>query len=126
MRILGVDYGLKRIGLAISDGTIASPLGKISDLQGVIRVIEAQGVSQIVIGFPDRNNSNVQKFGSRLNQITGLPVEYWDESYSTKLARKAMINRGVPVVKRQQQIDQNAATVILQSYLDSDHGHQTL
>lgn len=119
MKLLGVDYGLKRIGLAISDGTFASPLGKISDLNSAVRIVKEHGIEQIVIGMPDPNNPKVKSFGDRLSELTGVPVFYHDETFSTREARKSMIAAGTSSKTRQKEIDQNAAAVILQSYMDS-------
>lgn len=119
MKLLGVDYGLKRIGLAISDGTFAAPLGKVSDLNNTVRIIKEQGIEKIIIGMPDPRNPKVKSFGDRLSQLTGVPVLYHDETFSTREARKSMIAAGTSAKTRQEEIDQNAAAVILQSYIDS-------
>lgn len=121
MKLLGVDYGLKRIGLAISDGTFAAPLGKVSDLNSAVRIAKEHGIEQIVIGMPDPHNAKVKLFGDRLAELTGVPVSYHDETFSTGEARKAMIAAGTSPKTRQKEIDQNAAAVILQSYLDSSN-----
>ncbi len=118
MKLLGVDYGLRRIGLAISEGILASPLGVAKDLPSVVRIATAQGIDKVVIGLPDPNNDKIKLFGTRLAQLTGLPVEYTDETLSTRIARKQMIVSGTTPKTRRTEIDQNAAAVILQSYLD--------
>lgn len=119
MKLLGIDYGLRRIGLAISEGTFAFPLGRANDLPGVVRIAKAQGIDRIVIGQPSPRNPKIKLFGDRLAELTGLPVEYFDETFSTRLARQAMIASGASFKTRRQEIDQNAAAVILQSYLDA-------
>lgn len=121
MKLLGVDYGLKRIGLAISDGTFSSPLGKVSDLNSTARIVKEQAVEKVVIGMPDPENPKVKSFGARLSELTGIPVSYHDETFSTRVARKAMISAGTSSKTRQKEIDQNAAAVILQSYIDSNN-----
>ncbi|HET7713097.1 MAG TPA: Holliday junction resolvase RuvX [Patescibacteria group bacterium] len=121
MKLLGVDYGLKRIGLAISDGTFAAPLGKISDLGNAVRIVKEHEIGQIIIGMPDPHNPKVKSFGDRLSELTGVPVTYHDETFSTREARKSMIASGTSAKTRQQEIDQNAAAVILQSYIDSQN-----
>lgn len=122
MKLLGVDYGLRRIGLAISEGIFASPLGQVNSLDSVARVASEQGVDKIVIGLPDPRNPKIKLFGNRLNELTDIPVEYHDETFSTRQAREAMIAAGTSPKTRQAEIDQNAAAVILQSYLDSKEG----
>lgn len=121
MKLLGVDYGLKRIGLAISDGTFASPLGKVSDLNSTVRIVKEHSVEKIVIGMPDPDNPKVRSFGARLSELAGVPVSYHDETFSTRQARKSMIAAGTSSKTRQKEIDQNAAAVILQSYIDSEN-----
>ena len=134
MRVLAVDHGEKRIGLAISDptGTIANPLTVI---QHVSRTIDAaqvaniafeQGAGLIVIGqsFDEEGQPNLAgrraaRFAQALQEQTRLPVELWDESFSTQEARSARIRMGVSRKERSGHLDQIAATVILQSYLDS-------
>jgi putative holliday junction resolvase len=119
MRILGIDYGMRRIGLAISDGNLAAPLGTVHDLPGVIRIISMQDIAKVIIGLPDPHSVHVKNFGRRLSEIAELPVEYWDETLSTVIARKKMNAVGASNKEKKAQIDQNAAAVILQSYLDS-------
>ena len=134
MRILAVDHGEKRIGLAISDptGTIANPLTVI---QHVSRTIDAaqvaalaaeHGVGMIIVGqsFDEDGQPNLAgrraaRFAGALREQTDLPVELWDESFSTQKARAARIQMGVSRKQRAGHLDQLAATVILQSYLDA-------
>lgn len=123
MKFLGVDYGLRRTGLAISDGVFASPLGQVGDIGSVARIAGEHGVEKIIIGLPSPLDPKVKLFGDRLNELTGIEIEYWDETFSTREARKSMIASGTTPKKRRQEIDQNAAAVILQGYLDSkSHG----
>jgi len=134
MRILAVDHGEKRIGLAISDptGTIANPLTVI---QHVSRTIDAaqvsalaaeHGAGAIVVGqsFDEDGQPNLAgrraaRFAEALREQTNLLVELWDESFSTQKARAARIQMGVSRKQRTGHLDQLAATVILQSYLDA-------
>jgi putative Holliday junction resolvase len=134
MRILAVDPGEKRIGLAISDptGSIANPL---TILKHVSRSIDAATISQIarekeadtiVVGQAlDANNQptmqsrRATRLVAAIHQQTNLPVILWDESESTQNARQARIEMGVTRLKRRGHLDDLAATVILQSYLDA-------
>ena len=134
MRILAVDHGEKRIGLAISDptGTIANPLTVI---QHVSRTVDAaqvaalaaeHGAGAIVVGqsFDEDGQPNLAgrraaRFAEALREQTNLLVELWDESFSTQKARAARIQMGVSRKQRTGHLDQLAATVILQSYLDA-------
>jgi putative Holliday junction resolvase len=136
MRILAVDPGEKRIGLALSDptGTIANPL---TVLQHISRAIDAasiaalaaeRGAERIIIGAifdddggPTPQSRHAQKLADAIGAQCDLPIELWDESGSTQAARAASIALGVPARKRRQthgHLDDIAATYILQTYLD--------
>ncbi len=134
MRILAVDHGEKRIGLALSDATatIASPLKVI---EHVSRVIDAAQVADlaaqndvklIVIGqsFDEDGDPNPAgrksaRFAEELKKQTDLPIELWDESFSTQDARAVRIELGVSRKNRAGHQDAFAAVVILQSYLEA-------
>jgi putative holliday junction resolvase len=134
MRIMGVDHGEQRIGIAISDptGTIAGPL---SVIQHVSRAVDAAQVAAlaaeqqaelIVVGqsFDEEGQANAagrraERFADALRTQTSLPIVLWDESLSTVDAREYRIQMGVPRKKRAGHLDDAAAAVILQSYLDS-------
>lgn len=118
MKLLGVDYGLRRIGLAISEGTFATPLGKVDSLDDVVRVASEHRVEKIVVGLPGPRDEKIRGFGTRLAELSGIPVEYVDETYSTRQAMRDMIAAGSGPKARRAEIDQNAAAVILQGYLD--------
>jgi putative Holliday junction resolvase len=134
MRVIAVDHGEKRIGLAISDetGTIANPLTVIKhvsraiDAALVATIASEQEAALIVIGqsFDEDGSPNLAgrraaRFAETLREQTNLSVELWDESFSTQKARAARIQMGVSRKKRSGHLDQLAATVILQSYLDA-------
>jgi len=129
-----VDHGEKRIGLALSDSTatIATPLKVI---EHVSRVIDAAQVADlaaqndaglIVVGqsFDEEGNPNLAgrraaRFADELRNQTKVPIELWDESFSTQDARAARIELGVPRKKRAGHQDAFAAVMILQSYLEA-------
>ncbi len=134
MHILAVDHGEKRIGLAVSDptGTIAKPLAVIEhvsrplDAAQVAQIAAEQGVGLIVVGQsldddgqPTFEGRRAGRFAAALRQQTHVPVEFWDEDLSTRTARAARIAMGVPRSKRAGHLDDLAAAVILQSYLDA-------
>lgn len=134
MRILAVDHGEKRIGLAISDatGTIANPL---SVIQHVSRLIDAAQVADIANqndvkliiigqsydeeGKPNTAGRRAGRFADELKNQTNIPIEMVDESFSTQDARNARIELGVSRKKRAGHQDEYAAVVILQNYLES-------
>jgi len=133
-RVLGVDYGEKRIGLAVSDpeGLIATPLG-VQDVTGRKDAVDAvgraageTGAERIVVGLPLNMDGSagpmaekVQVFAERLRTRTGLPVDTWDERLSTRLVERTLIEADVSRRKRKGLRDKLAAGVILQGYLDA-------
>ena len=133
-RILGVDPGDKRIGLAISDPTqtIANPLivikhvARTIDAAQIVQTAVDQDAVMIIVGCPydiDGLSGPQARKSERLAEAirtqTDLPVELWDESGSTQEARAARISMGVKRSKRAGHLDDLAATFILQSYLNS-------
>ncbi len=134
MRILAVDHGEKRIGIAISDptATLAAPLKALDhisravDAAQVAAIAEEQGADLIVIGqsFDEEGRPNLAgrraaRFAEALKSQTRIPIELWDESFSTQDARAARRELGVGRKKRGGHLDQFAAAMILQSYLES-------
>lgn len=134
MRILAVDHGEKRIGIALSDqnALIATPLtvirhiSRVLDAAQVAALAAEHGVGRIVVGqsFDEQGQPNLAgrraaRFAEALRAQTGLPVELWDESFSTREARAARLQMGVSRRRRSGHLDEIAATVILQSYLDA-------
>jgi putative Holliday junction resolvase len=135
MRILAVDHGEKRIGLALSDptGTIASPFKVIDHVSRTIDAAQVANlaldneVGLIVIGqsFDDAGQPNLAgrraaKFADALKAQTPIPVVLWDESFSTQDARATRIEMGVPRRKRSGHLDELAAVMMLRSYLESE------
>lgn len=135
MRILGVDPGEKNIGLAISDptGTIANPLTVVKhkshpiDATTISQIAAENQVERIVIGQaldqenkPTFSGRRAARLGAAIRLLTQTPVVFWDESYSTQAAREARKKLGLSMQKRSGHLDDLAATVILQSYLDSN------
>lgn len=136
MRILAIDPGEKRIGLAISDptGTIASPLtvlkhvSRLSDAAAIANIARQHQAELIVIGksmdidgSPTRQSLMSDRLALAIHKECDLPVKSWDESFSTQEARQARLAMGTPRRKRQGHLDDLAATILLQSYLDANH-----
>lgn len=130
-RLLGLDIGGKRIGVAISDemGSIASPLTMIDARSNVAqelrRLIERYGIARIVVGLPiglsGREGPQAQEVRSvadALAESLGVELIYSDERMSSAVAEQALISQGTRREKRKQHIDAMAAAVILQGYLD--------
>lgn len=136
-RILAVDPGEKRLGVAISDltGTIANPLrviahiSRTSDALAITRLAAENGAVRIIIGAalssegqPTPQSRHAESLAELIRANTQIPVELWDESGSTQAARASRIAMGVSRKKRSGHLDEIAATIILQSYLDA-HSH---
>jgi putative Holliday junction resolvase len=134
MRVLAVDPGEKHLGIALSDpsGTIAAPLMIIQHVSRNLDAAEIANLAQhnqaemIVIGQSlDENGSSTaqsrraNRLAEAIRQQSNLPIRMWDESFSTQEARQARITMGTSRSKRRGHLDDLAATVILQSFLDS-------
>ena len=133
MRILGLDYGEKRIGVAVCDelGMTAQGLPtlirktKRHDLDILNQWIRNYNVERIVVGYPLRLDGSVgiqcekvNRFASLLEKTFSLPVVKWPEAMSTKEAEEILIQSGIRWQKRKEKIDKLAACLILQSFLD--------
>jgi putative holliday junction resolvase len=134
-RILAVDLGEKNIGLALSDqtGTLAAPLEVLKHVSGLIdagliaQKADEFKVVKIIVGIPvndgERDNPqtrHVTKFVDILQSQTTIPIILWDESFSTNQAKEIRQLMNVPRKSRKGHLDDLAAAVILQSYLDSE------
>ena len=134
MRILGIDPGEKRIGIALSGptGTIASPLKILEHVSltvnaAVIAQLAAEHQAEKIVvgqslnedGTPTREGKRAARLAEALRKQCNLPVILWDESFSTQEAQAARLALNVRRRKRGGHLDDLAATVILQSYLDA-------
>ncbi len=124
MRYLGIDFGLTRIGLAISEGELASPWqilqvkGFSEAVKKVIKVIKGGEFDKIVVGLPEgKMGQNVMGFVKALRK-QGFEVETFEETLSSKKALEVMIEQGLKRKKRRHE-DAYSAAGILQNYLDS-------
>ena len=135
MRILAVDHGEKRIGLALSDpsAAIASPFGVIKHVSRLLDAAQVANIAAendaglIVIGqsfdeegLPNLAGRRAAHFAETLIEQTQIPVVLWDESFSTQDARATRIEMGVSRKKRSGHMDELAAVMILRSYLESN------
>jgi len=129
MRILGVDHGRQRIGLAISDetGTVAQSIGYVrANISEVIRVATERQAGQFVVGLPRRLDGTASEqtestlaFIAALERTTKLPVLRWDERLTTAQATRVLIEGNVRRKDRKELVDQLAAQLMLQCYLDA-------
>jgi putative Holliday junction resolvase len=133
-RLLGVDYGSVRIGLAISDPErrLASPLvvyqrqDREHDAAYFRTLVEAEEIGTFVVGLPvhldgreGQKATEARVFGAWLAEMTGLPVVFWDERFSTVEAESALWQAGLTHRKRKARRDRVAAQIFLQAYLDA-------
>lgn len=142
MRILGIDYGLRRIGVAISDpsGAMAQPLvvienrGNGSDIQRISQIVDEYNVQEVVVGLPISMSGEkgpqaqaVLEYVVKLKDILQVPVKTWDERLTTSFAERTLIESDVKRGRRKEIVDKVAAAIILQGYLDSKRaGEDTL
>ena len=148
MRILGLDYGSKTVGVAVSDSlkitaqTVETIVRKDENklrrtLARIEELVEEYEVESIVLGLPKNMNNSLgdraektMEFKSMVERRTGLPVVLWDERLSTVAAERTLMESGVRREHRKEFVDQIAASFILQGYLDAqrmggkDHGQE--
>jgi len=132
-RVMAIDLGQKRVGIALSDpsGTIASPFGKIEFkgeqalIEEIVRLALEKGVSEVVVGYPIRSSGrkgapaeHAEKFAALLQDRLGLPVHLMDERMSSAAAEKSLLESDLSRGRRKEVRDQVAASLILQSYLE--------
>jgi putative Holliday junction resolvase len=132
-RILGLDFGTKRVGAAVSDprGQIATPLevyhrrDPTQDARHYQNLVEEHEVDRIVVGLPvhlggreGTSASLARDFGDWLARVTGRPVVYYDERFTTADAEDSLIAAGLKRAKRKDLRDMLAARILLQNYLD--------
>lgn len=134
LRYLALDIGSKRIGVAVSDelGLTAQPVLTLErrpnprdDLRSLARLARKYGVAGIVVGNPvhlsgdpSPRTAKTQAFASELGTLTGLPIRLWDERLTTRAAHQLLYESGHARSEHRRVVDQVAATLILQSFLD--------
>jgi putative Holliday junction resolvase len=133
MRILALDHGSKRIGVAVSDETktIAQPLEYIlaepfaDFLARLKKILMEKEVDFILLGQPRNMDGSygpaaqkVEAFATALKMAITIPVKMWDERLTSTMANRALIQAGVRRDKRKEKVDKMAAAILLQSYLD--------
>ena len=125
MRILGIDYGRAKVGLALAEGRLAEPYEVIRYQDTKIlsaeieAIIEKEKIDKIIIGISEgKMGEESREFSSSLKTRLNVPVETFDETLTTQEAQKRAIEAGVRRQKRKQFEDAFAASIMLQSYLD--------
>ncbi len=141
MRILALDIGSKRIGIAVSDelGLTAQGLESYqcsnlgADLQYIVSLANHYNAQEIVVGMPYNMNGSegpqverVRAIVSQMHELTSIPIREWDERLSTVAAERALLEANMSRGKRRKVVDKLAAVIILQGYLDMKHfGNQS-
>lgn len=138
MRLLGLDVGQKRIGIAVSDPMGWTAQGhsvwerktKLEDLEYIRQVCREFEVETIIIGFPRNMNGSIgpkaleiQEFAADLQEYAGIPMKLWDERLTTRSAERVLLEANLSRRRRKQVVDKVAAVHILQSYLDGRLNH---
>ena len=136
MRALGIDFGLKRVGLAVSDstGTLASPYKTIVRttrdrlFDELLQIMEKESIEAVVVGLPlslegkdTLTTRQARNFAQSLGRRTALPIHLMDERLSSAEAEHELNDADLRGAKRKTALDSQAAVVILRSWLDSEH-----
>ena len=139
MKIMAVDFGDARTGLAVCDKTefLASPIGVIHDksvrsvLQKVAHATTEYDVKEVVVGYPQNMNGTIgeraekcRKFAEKLGEMVDIPVKLWDERSTTVSAHQYLNETNTRGQKRKDVVDAVAATIILESYLNYRKNHK--
>jgi putative Holliday junction resolvase len=134
-RLLGIDFGTRRIGLALAEREVglARPLATLArrggarDLEAVARLCAEQEAAAVVLGLPLNMDGSegrmarlAREFGRALGERTGLPVHLWDERLTSFEAEHQLRATGAKSARRKQKVDQVAAALILESYLEAN------
>src|SRR3984957_2361497 len=134
MRILALDHGTKRIGVAISDelGMIAQPLEFVPAepfekfLARLNEIIQTKQVGSLIVGMPRNMDGSygpaatkVREFVAVLKESITMPIVFWDERLTSTQANRYLVQANVRREKRKEKVDQTAAAILLQSYLDT-------
>jgi putative Holliday junction resolvase len=138
VRYLGLDIGNRRIGVAVSDelGLTAQPVltlerrnNQREDLRSLARLCRRFGVAGIVVGNPVHLSGEIspqaaktQAFAAELGSLSGLPIHLWDERLTTREAHQILYEAGHARQQHRRVVDQVAATLILQSFMDAKAG----
>lgn len=133
-RIAGIDYGTVRIGIALSDPDriLASPCenytrhGRQRDAQRMRRLVTEEGVVLFVVGLPvhldgqeSQKSIEARQFGSWLTEVTGIPVEFFDERFTSSEAERYLLDAQMTNKRRKKRLDMIAAQIMLSAYLES-------
>ena len=127
MRILGIDYGKKKIGLALAEGPLSEPwkVIRFENIDDVVEelsdLVESESINKVVVGISENKMGEESKrFSLSLSKRLTIPVATFDETLTTYEAQKLAIEAGIGRKKRKEMEDAYAASLMLQLYLDSN------
>ncbi|MBL9082375.1 MAG: Holliday junction resolvase RuvX [Planctomycetales bacterium] len=133
-RLAAIDYGTVRIGVAVSNAsqTLASPYeiftrrAKDAEAGYFRRLVSTESITRFVVGLPVHTNGResqksieAQEFGRWLQETTGIPVDYFDERFTTAAAEEILLAQGLTKQRRKERLDKLAAQILLTAYLES-------
>jgi len=133
-RLAAIDYGTVRLGVAVTDPDqrLASPLenytrrGAAADAKWLVELVKSERIEGIVIGLPihisgdeSQKSREARAFGKWVGDLTGLPVAFFDERYTSAQAEALLLDAELTKKRRKQRLDKLAAQILLASYLDS-------
>lgn len=129
MKILGIDYGRKKIGISYAETSLSEPLKVITYeenevlVEKIKNIIQEKGIGQIVVGVSEGEMGIESKdFGKLLEKHINIPVLFFDETLSTQYAQQLSREAGIGRKKRKEMEDAYASAVMLQNYLDQQEG----
>ena len=118
MKTLGIDWGEKRIGLALAEGNFAEPYGVVSSYEELKNLVKNAGIEKVVLGLPEGKHENrVRKLGKKIEEDFGIPVFFRSEVLTSRLAQQKLIQAGKRK-KDRLELDAASAAFLLQEYLD--------
>lgn len=128
-KILGIDWGEKIIGTAVSDELeiLAKSLKAVSSgrIKDILKILEEEKIEKIIVGRPRNMDGSlgpqfrkVSKFTSQLKKITKIPIEYEDETNTTNIVKSILVKEGINPRENKELVNKKAAQLILQGYLD--------
>lgn len=139
-RIAGIDYGTVRIGIAIADTEtrLASPIdnytrrGEVADHNYFQRLAKAERIAKFVVGLPvhldgreSQKSREARQFGDWLASVTNLPIEYFDERFTSADAEQLLLEAGFTSKQRKERLDKLAAQIMLTAYLEAGASSQS-
>lgn len=133
-RILALDLGEKRLGVAVSDETrtiarsvtVLERRSRLADFERIRQIVDEYGANLLIVGLPLLASGEegdkaawIRDYAGELERSVGVEIRFWDESYSTVQAEASLRERGIHGRRRRKRVDAAAAAFILQSYLDA-------